>query len=90
MKKINLLTNPNTCNDLLIEQPIKNNFYLLIDLEKILPSFSLSPVAPLLLIFSLPAKSTKFIIDNFSVFFFKSVSIYLNSIVIIVCALEEL
>jgi len=36
------------------------------------PSFSLSPVAPVYPAFSDPAKSTKLITENFSVFLFSS------------------
>jgi hypothetical protein len=50
------------------------------------PSFNLWPSAPLYPAFSDPARSTKYIIDNFSVFLNSSSIIYLNSIVIIVCA----
>ena len=67
-----LITFPNINNDLLILHP----------------SLSLSPVAPVEPDLSEPAKSTKFIILNFSLFFFATIVICLNSIVTIVCALE--
>ena len=66
------MTFPNINNDLLILQP----------------SFNLSPVAPVAPLRSDPAKSTKFIILNFSLLLFANIVICLNSIVTIVCALE--
>ena len=48
------------------------------------PSFNLAPVAPVELARSLPAKSTKFILDNFSDFNLPCVFTCLNSIVTIV------
>ena len=53
------------------------------------PSFNLAPVAPVELALSLPAKSTKLILDNFSDLVFPTVCICLNSIVTIVWALED-
>jgi len=53
------------------------------------PSFNLAPSAPVCPAFSEPAKSTRLITENFSVFLPSSWRIYLNSIVIIVCALLE-
>jgi len=50
------------------------------------PSFSLSPEAPVYPAFSDPARSTKLMTENFSVFLVSSVRIYLNSIVMIVWA----
>lgn len=59
------------------------------DLLILAASFRRSPDAPVFPTFSDPAKSTKFITDNFSIFL-PSVSIfYLNSIIIIVCALDD-
>ena len=52
------------------------------------PSFILSPDAPVFPSFSLPARSIKFIIDIFSVFFPSITSFYLKSIVIMVWALN--
>ena len=52
-------------------------------------SFSLSPEAPVFPTFSEPARSTKFMTDNLSVLVFSVYIIYFNSIIIIVCALEE-
>ena len=52
------------------------------------PSLSRSPVAPVEPDLSDPAKSTKLIILNFSLFFFATIVNCLNSIVTIVCALE--
>jgi hypothetical protein len=51
------------------------------------PSFNLYPSAPVYPAFSDPARSTKLITENFSTFLSSSSIIYLNSIVIIVCAL---
>ena len=48
------------------------------------PSLSLAPVAPVEFALSLPAKSTRFIFDNFSDFAFPTLCICLNSIVTIV------
>ena len=53
------------------------------------PSFNLSPVAPVYPAFSEPAKSTKFITENFSYLLISSIIICLNSIVIIVWALLD-
>jgi hypothetical protein len=53
------------------------------------PSFKRSPVAPVAPDFSEPAKSTKLITENFSCGRPSSWMIYLNSIVITVCALDE-
>lgn len=52
------------------------------------PSFNLSPVALVFPYLSLPAKSTKFMTDNLEVFVPYKRVIYLNSIVIMVWALE--
>ncbi len=70
------ITKPKKLKDLLIEHP----------------SLSLSPDAPVFPIFSLPARSTKFITENFSVprpYLYSSIlpstySLYLKSIEIIV------
>ena len=59
------------------------------DLFMLQPSFSLSPVAPVEPERSDPAKSTKLIILNFSLLFLATIVTCLNSIVTIVCALEE-
>lgn len=53
------------------------------------PSLSRSPDAPVWPAFSEPAKSTRLITENFSVFLPSSVKIYLNSIVITVWALLD-
>ena len=53
------------------------------------PSFNLAPSAPVYPAFSEPAKSTRLITENFSVFLPSSKRIYLNSIVITVCALLD-
>jgi hypothetical protein len=58
-------------NDLLIEQP----------------SFNASPVAPVLLFLSLPAKSTRFILLYLRVALSAYYSLMFNSIKITVCAL---
>lgn len=50
------------------------------------PSFNLNPSAPVYPAFSEPARSTRFMQENFSTFLPYSVLIYLNSIVMIVCA----
>lgn len=55
-----------------------------------IPSFNLSPYAPVLPTFSEPAKSTRLITDNFSDLRTPSDLISFNSIYIIVCALDEL
>ena len=54
------------------------------DLFILHPSFNLSPVAPVEPDLSDPAKSTKFIILNFSLLFFAIIVTCLNSIVTIV------
>ena len=59
------------------------------DLLILAASLSLSPLAPVFPTFSEPAKSTKLITDNFSIFLPCSYKICLNSIMIIVCALED-
>lgn len=56
------------------------------------PSLSLSPVAPVLSALSEPARSIKLISDAFLLITFPlplSMKIYLNEIVVTVCALEE-
>jgi len=67
------ITNPNIVRLLLIAHP----------------SFIRSPYASVLDSFSLPAKSTKLITDNFSIFFLPNVSLILNSIVMTVWALLD-
>ena len=57
------------------------------DLFILHPSFKRSPVAPVLPALSEPAKSTKLIILNFSLFLPAIIVNCLNSIVTIVCAL---
>ena len=52
-------------------------------------SFKRSPVAPVFPTFSEPAKSTKFITDSFWIFLLASSVTYLNSIIIIVWALDD-
>lgn len=68
-----LITNPSTDNDLLIPAAY----------------FSLSPVAPVFPTFSLPAKSTRYITDSFSLFLPYNAYLCLNYIDIIVCALDD-
>ena len=58
------------------------------DLLILHPSFNLSPVEPVIPVRSEPAKSTKFILLNFSLLFLSNIVICLNSIVTIVCARE--
>ena len=48
------------------------------------PSFNLDPVAPVYPAFSDPARSTRLMTENFSVFLPSSTTIYLNSMVMIV------
>lgn len=54
----------------------------------LLPSLSLSPVAPVLPVFSLPARSTKLIAEYFLTILPFSCFFYFNSTKTIVCALE--
>ena len=52
-------------------------------------SFKRSPVAPVLPTFSDPAKSTRWITDNFYLFFPLSTTVCLNSMEMMVCARED-